>query len=386
MAELKRKLRKKDNKLMTSDELGRLPPLERVQRRFQEFTDYTGLGGQAHAAEPEPQEEQKPYVPVPDKPPQEETQTEKQAEEGKTGKEDEGKQLDKLDKLFQEYRTETQTALGQLAEGDKKFLKAQQQKLQERLEAADKLKDEQVERQQMLELAQVLGQAFAKLGAAATGLRTGRDVARGVDFQPTDWNRQYDRLLRRYDQRLQEIRRRTDEEAKPERREREAARERAEADIRARWLMLQEQLREARQQAREAARQAPDQGKLQQNLEKQRAKVKDKYAKVRSELFKYDEGDQEEARTIANINKLLEGAVTPDQLKELSEERGGRNVWNLWLEDEPDKFKEWIDRMEQQELQVYTPEMVTMIAPNGQVGQIPANKVREAEEAGFRRQ
>jgi len=376
MAELKNKIRKDPNRLATYEELQKLRPLERVMKRVSEASDW--LGGTTPTAQAE-ELDQQPYVPANTaeaKPPENTNENTNENTDQDT--------LKGMEALYKNYMTETRKALKGLKEGDKKFMQSRQDLLKERLEEADNLKDEQVSQAQMLELAQILGQAFAQIGAAAQGLQTGRRGDIKTRFNPQAWNRQYDRILNRYDERLREIRRRTAEEGEPGQRERQGAREQVEADMRARWALLQDQLQDARLRAREAAQSGRGQAKQAAELAKERQKTKEKYAKIRSELFKYDEDEQDKGRTIAKINQLLGGRVTPEQLDELTEQRGGRNIWNLWLDDSPDKFKKVIDRMEEQELEALTPSVI-MKAPDGTVGTVPASKIKAAEAAGFKR-
>lgn len=70
--------------------------------------------------------------------------------------------------------------------------------------AAYELYDKARERNEMLDLAQILGQAVTQYGAAQSGLRTGRDMS-GINMPRVDYERRSDRSMTELQSRLRDI-------------------------------------------------------------------------------------------------------------------------------------------------------------------------------------
>jgi hypothetical protein len=90
---------------------------------------------------------------------------------------------------------------------DREWMQSKQEKFNSLYQDAIDQRDKNISRVEWGQIAQTLAQAFATIGAAAQGLRTGRDTTTGLRFSPVNWDRQFDRVEQDYRVAVGDIRR-----------------------------------------------------------------------------------------------------------------------------------------------------------------------------------
>ncbi|MEM4733289.1 MAG: hypothetical protein QXD70_02040 [Candidatus Bathyarchaeia archaeon] len=310
------------------------------------------------------------------------------------------------------------------------------------------LKDAKTEAQRKEEAArwgqavESVGQGLAKIAAGIYGLKHGVDASSGVQFNKTDWQAEFDRILREVEQRRKEAmdvatmqleeqeanRKRIDEY---EKRRYEDLREEAKtkygahaqelnrlyditSDIRQRNMAaenrarefeaeaklkkaLAEEANELKRQLGEArleAQKLKDEKKKDDTKEKELAKKKSEYDEAMGRLVSGEVDKKEYDVVLGKINQyLFELGATPEQIQEIQDSTSG--LFKTRSSEQKDLAKE-LKALERQlkasspadsgRGAVQIPEgMVLVVDKEGRKGMIPADKLREAEARGYRR-
>lgn len=125
------------------------------------------------------------------------------------------RQADKAEEAIKNKPEESldvlQAQISKMYEGldkkDREWMQDKQARFNGLYQNAIDQRQENVSRAEWGQIAQTLAQAFATIGAAAQGLRTGRDTTSGLRFSPVNWDRQFDRVEQDYRVAVGDIRR-----------------------------------------------------------------------------------------------------------------------------------------------------------------------------------
>lgn len=231
-----------------------------LRKTIKKGAQATGLGATAFGAKKaydsfnlEPSEEQEPAAPPVAKP-------EQSSVRDQIGQPPVPKREDPLVKLYERRRSEVGKELASakgkqryssleelqnyiakqyegLEEQDRKWIQEKRDRFDEMYQAARELKDEQMTRAQWAEVAETFAHAFARLGAAMSGLKSGVDLSTGLKFNKVNWDRQFNRIADRYNDSIKDIGRQESDVEQEEKRAASLRREGVNKDIQ---LLLQE--------------------------------------------------------------------------------------------------------------------------------------------------
>jgi hypothetical protein len=238
---------------------------------------------------------------------------------------------------------------------DKAWMQNQYNKLNQLNQVAAKRYQEDKDRMQWAEVAQMMTEALGQLGYAYSATKNGGMYAGPLEFKKTDWESKYNRLLNEYKMSLDANKDAVDGESRIEKASSEKRRAESDKQIQLAIQTYQDQIRAARQKVREAKKPNKEGEAAALRQQKLQQATKQKYAAIETELFKMDEGGQDTSKTLANINKLLKGNASIEELKANNEERGseGFNLLGLQIfEQKPDKLKQYLDKLKNEEYQI----------------------------------